>query len=82
MTPVELAILRLGTYELLHSPGVPYRVVINEAVDLAKLFGADDQSHRYVNGVLDRVARDVRAMEASAGATVHTGPQGPCPSSS
>ncbi|MGA7979931.1 MAG: transcription antitermination factor NusB [Chromatiaceae bacterium] len=66
--PVERAILRLGVYELLYCPGVPYRVAINEAVDLAKLFGAE-QGHRYVNGVLDRVARDVRPAEAGAGAT-------------
>jgi N utilization substance protein B len=61
--PVERAILRLGTYELVFCPGVPYRVAINEAVDLAKLFGAE-QGHRYVNGVLDHVARDVRPAEA------------------
>jgi N utilization substance protein B len=61
--PVERAILRLGTYELIFCPGVPYRVAINEAVDLAKVFGAE-QGHRYVNGVLDRVARDVRPAEA------------------
>jgi len=60
--PVECAILRAGTYELLYSPSVPYRVAINEAVDLAKLFGAE-QGHRYVNGVLDRVARDMRGRE-------------------
>jgi N utilization substance protein B len=61
--PVERAILRLGAYELMYSPGVPYRVAINEAVDLAKLFGAE-QGHRYVNGVLDRIARTVRPAEA------------------
>jgi N utilization substance protein B len=60
--PVERAILRLGAFELLHSPAIPYRVVIDEAVDLAKLFGAE-QGHRYVNGVLDRLARRVRAAE-------------------
>jgi len=57
--PVECAILRAGTYELLYSPSVPYRVAINEAVDLAKLFGAE-QGYRYINGVLDRIARDMR----------------------
>jgi N utilization substance protein B len=60
--PVERAILRVGAFELLYCPGVPYRVAINEAVDLAKLLGAE-QGHRYVNGVLDRVARDVRPEE-------------------
>ncbi|MCG6862409.1 MAG: transcription antitermination factor NusB [Chromatiaceae bacterium] len=66
--PVERAILRAGAYELLFSPSVPYRVAINEAVDLAKLLGAE-QGHRYVNGVLDRVARNARASETGAGAS-------------
>jgi transcription antitermination protein NusB len=61
---VERAALRLGVYELLHHPEVPYRVVINESVELAKLFGAD-KGHRYVNGVLDKVSRKVRALEVS-----------------
>ena len=60
--PVERAILRLGTYELCHRPDVPYRVAINEAIGLAKTFGAED-GHKYVNGVLDRIARKVRAPE-------------------
>lgn len=64
--PVERAILRAGTYELLYSPSVPYRVVINEAVDLAKLLGAE-KGHRYVNGVLDRLARDARSGEMGKG---------------
>ena len=63
--PVERAILRLGVYELAHHPEVPYRVVINEAVELAKVFGAEE-SHKYVNGVLDKVARELRAVEVSA----------------
>ncbi|MEY6431801.1 transcription antitermination factor NusB [Thioalkalicoccus limnaeus] len=58
--PVERAILRLGAFELLFCPDVPYQVAINEAIDLAKLFGAE-QGHRYVNGVLDRLARAARA---------------------
>ena len=57
--PVERAILRLGAYELTRQPGVPYRVVINEAVELAKVFGAE-QGHRYVNGVLDKLFRRAR----------------------
>jgi len=65
--PVERAILRAGAFELLYSPAVPYRVAINEAVDLARLLGAE-QGHRFVNGVLDRLARDVRAAEISGGA--------------
>lgn len=64
LDPVEKAILRLGAYELLERLDIPYRVVINEAVELAKQFGAE-QSHRYVNGVLDRIARShpLRAAE-------------------
>ena len=62
---VERALLRLGTYELLAHPEVPYRVVINEAVELAKTFGAE-QSHRYINGVLDKVARQLRPAETAS----------------
>jgi N utilization substance protein B len=58
LDPVERAILRMGTYELEARLDVPYRVVINEAVELAKQFGAE-QSHRYINGVLDKVARRI-----------------------
>ena len=54
--PVELAILRLGVYEILFTPEIPDRVAINEAVELAKLLGAHE-GHRYVNGVLDKIAR-------------------------
>jgi N utilization substance protein B len=57
--PVERAILRAGAYELLYSSSVPRPVAINEAVDLAKLLGAE-QGHRYVNGVLDRLVRGER----------------------
>lgn len=57
VSPVERAVMLVGTYELIHHPEIPYRVVINEAVDLAKVFGGTD-GHRYVNGVLDKVARD------------------------
>jgi len=62
---VERAALRLGVYELLHHPEVPFRVVINESVELAKVFGAD-KGHRYVNGVLDKVSRKVRAVEVKS----------------
>lgn len=67
LDPIERAILRMGTYELEERIDVPYRVVINEAVELAKQFGAE-QSHRYINGVLDKVARGVplRAAEMKA----------------
>ncbi|MCG8428024.1 MAG: transcription antitermination factor NusB [Chromatiales bacterium] len=60
--PVERAILRMGAYELVFHPEVPYKVVINEAVEQAKVFGAD-QGHKYVNGVLDKLARSVRKAE-------------------
>lgn len=60
--PIELSILRLATYELLHRIDVPYRVVINEAIELAKSFGAE-AGHRYVNGILDKVAAEVRKEE-------------------
>lgn len=62
MTPVELAILRLGTYEMLYRIDVPYRVVINEAVELAKTFGATD-GHKFINGVLDKLAQRERLVE-------------------
>jgi N utilization substance protein B len=60
--PVERAVLRLGAFELGHHLDIPYRVVINEAVELAKRFGAD-QGHRFVNGVLDKLARRLRPTE-------------------
>jgi N utilization substance protein B len=60
--PVERAILRIGGYELMQRPDIAYRIVINEAVELAKVFGAE-QGHRFVNGVLDKLARAVRSVE-------------------
>ncbi len=60
--PVERAALRLGAYELAHHPEVPYRVAINEAVELTKIFGAED-GHKYINGVLDKLARQLRPAE-------------------
>jgi transcription antitermination protein NusB len=62
LDPVEAAILMIGTFELRQRVDVPYRVVINEAVDLTKRFGATD-AHKYVNAVLDRAARDLRTAE-------------------
>lgn len=62
LDPVETAILMVGMYELCNRVDVPYRVVINEAVDLCKRFGATD-AHKYVNAVLDRAAREIRAAE-------------------
>jgi N utilization substance protein B len=63
--PIERAILRIAAYELLHRIDVPYRVVLNEAVESAKRFGAD-QGHTYVNGVLDKAAASWRAAETGA----------------
>ena len=63
--PIERAILRIGVYELKHRIDIPYRVVINEAVELAKIFGAE-QGHRYINGILDKVAQQLRAIEVNA----------------
>jgi N utilization substance protein B len=62
LDPVERAILRLATYELLYRLDIPYRVSINEAVQLTKKFGAE-QGYSYVNGVLDKVAQKLRAAE-------------------
>ena len=66
LSPVERGILLLGAWELKNAPDVPYRVVINEAVELAKSFGGTD-GHKYVNGVLDKLAKSLRAREARAG---------------
>lgn len=60
--PVELAIMRMSVYELQYNIEVPYRVVINEAVELGKTFGSE-QGHKYVNGVLDKLAADLRSVE-------------------
>lgn len=62
LDPVEAAILLIGMHELQHRLDIPYRVVINECVDLCKRFGATD-AHKYVNAVLDRAARQIRAAE-------------------
>ena len=63
--PVELAILRIGAYEILFSPAIPAGVAINEAVELTKLLGAHE-GHRYVNGVLDKLARRAAARTAES----------------
>ncbi len=66
LDPVEHAILHLGLWELMTKQDIPYRVVINEAVELAKRFGATD-GHRYVNAVLDKASRAHRAAERGVG---------------
>lgn len=63
--PVELAILRLAAYELSLRLDIPYRVVINEAIELAKKFGAED-GHKFINGVLDKLAAQLREAEIRA----------------
>lgn len=65
LSPVERGILLLAGYEFRHCPEVPYRVVINEAIELAKAFGGTD-GHKYVNGVLDKMAAQLRAPEVQA----------------
>lgn len=62
LSPVEHGILLVGAYELANADDVPYRVVINEAVELAKAYGGTD-GHKYVNGVLDRLAASLRPAE-------------------
>jgi len=65
LDPVERAVLRLGTYEFMCKLDVPYRVVINEAVELCKRYGAEN-SHKYINGVLDKLAKKLRSIETSS----------------
>lgn len=64
LDPVEKAILRISTYELVKRIDVPYKVIINEAIELAKSFGAEE-SHKFVNGVLDKAVRTLRKHEQS-----------------
>ena len=66
--PVEKAILHLGIYELLYHIELPWRVVLNESIELAKMFGAD-QSHKYVNGILDKAAHQIRTLELNSTAS-------------
>ena len=67
LSPIEHGILLIGSYELIHHLEVPYKVAINEAVELAKSFGGTD-GFKFVNGVLDKLAADVRPAEVQAGA--------------
>jgi len=66
LSPVEHAVLMIGVYELRHCIEIPYRVAINEAVELAKSFGGTD-GHKYVNGVLDKCAAELRPVETQQG---------------
>ena len=65
ISPIEKGILLIGAWEMVHQPEIPYRVTINEAIELGKKFGGTD-GHKYVNGVLDRLAANVRGEEVSA----------------
>jgi len=65
LSPIEHGVLLIGVYELKHCIDIPYRVAINEAVELAKSFGGTD-GHKYVNGVLDKAAAELRAVEVQA----------------
>lgn len=65
LSPIEHAVLLLGAFELKNNLDIPYRVVINEAVELTKSFGGID-GHKYVNGVLDKLAASLRATEVDA----------------
>lgn len=62
LSPIEHAILRISSYELMFDMSIPYRVAINEGVELAKLYGGID-GHKYINGVLDKIATQARPQE-------------------
>lgn len=64
LNPVELAVLRLAVYEMLYRQDVPYKVIINEALQITKTFGAQE-GFKYVNGVLDTLAKQLRGLEVS-----------------
>ncbi|KNZ32436.1 MAG: N utilization substance protein B [Methylibium sp. NZG] len=65
LSPIEHGVLMIGVYELTHCIDIPYKVAINEGVELAKTFGGTD-GHKYVNGVLDKAAADLRGVEVAA----------------
>lgn len=62
LNPIELTVLRIGSFELHYCPEIPYKVILDESISLAKEFGSQD-GHRYVNGVLNNLARQVRTVE-------------------
>ena len=62
LNPIELTVLRIGSFELLYCPEIPYKVVLDEAISLTKEFGSQD-GYRYVNGVLNSVAQEARSVE-------------------
>ena len=63
--PIEKAVLRLAAYELIHHAEIPYRVVLNEAIELSRTFGSEN-GYRFVNGILDKMGAEVRSVEAAA----------------
>ena len=65
MAITDRTVLRVAVYELLHMPGIPGRVTLNEAIDIVKLFG-DEQSGSFVNGILDRILREEPSLQAKA----------------
>ena len=65
LDPVEFSVLMIGSYELAYRPEIPWRVVVSEAVELSKMFGATD-SYKFINGSLDKLAKDLRKMEIEA----------------
>lgn len=65
LDPIEQNILRIAAYELLHHLEIPFKVVINEAISLAKVYGTDD-SHKFINGVLDPLSKQLRSLETQA----------------
>jgi transcription antitermination protein NusB len=65
LSPIEHGVLMIGVYEFMHCLDIPYKVAINEAVELAKSFGGTD-GHKYVNGVLDKAAAQLRPVEVEA----------------
>ena len=76
LDPVERAVMRLGVYELKYRLDVPYKVIINEAVEIAKTFGAED-GYKYVNSIVDGVAKKLRAAEIKAKAKSKPKPKKP-----
>lgn len=70
LSPIEACVLLIAAYELSTQPETPYRVIINEAIELAKSYGGTE-GHRYVNGVLDKLATELRPLEATARAGRH-----------
>ena len=76
LSPIEHGVLMIGSYELKHCIEIPYKVAINEAVELAKSFGGTD-GYKYVNGVLDKAAAELRPVEVEAARAARRRPEPP-----